>query len=61
MTFQLGAGIVPNYNEKLSPWAGTLGWVAGNMRARGVADLSAMSFLPEVGTERRAHKVSHLV
>lgn len=30
MTCWLGAGIVSTHGQNLSPWADTLGWVAGN-------------------------------
>lgn len=30
MNCQLGAGMVSIHGQKLSPWAGTLGWVAEN-------------------------------
>lgn len=31
--YQLGAGIVPANGQTLSPWVGTLGWVARNLEA----------------------------
>lgn len=34
MTCQLGVGIVPIHGQKLSPWVGTLRWVARNTEMR---------------------------
>ena len=42
MMCQLGAGIVPIHGQKLSPWTGTLGWVARNGRSD---DMVTGSFL----------------
>lgn len=34
MPYQLGAGIVSTHGQKLSPWVGSLGWVAGDGETR---------------------------
>lgn len=36
MVCKLGATIVHENGKKLSPWAGTLGWVAGKAERQGV-------------------------
>jgi hypothetical protein len=46
--YQLGAGIVPICGEKLHPWAGSRGWVAGNEEMRD--DNMSQEFL-QVGGE----------
>lgn len=38
MNCQLGAGMVSIHGQKLSPWAGTLGWVAGNREMSDICD-----------------------
>lgn len=61
ITCKLGAAIVHENGKKLSPWAGTLGWVGGKAETKSDDMLAwSLNCVGRVGG-RRADGVSQLV